>query len=398
MRIILYTGKGGVGKTTVAAATALKCAERGYRTLAISTDAAHSLSDSFDLQAGNTPALIAPNLWAQETDLTQTVSQQWTTIQQWISTLLAWRGLREMVADEMAFLPGMEELSNLLYIVNYAESGQYDAIVVDSAPTGETLRLLSFPEVLNWWMKRLFPVQRQVAKVARPVLKPLLNVPIPDEEVLDSIQSLFPQINKMRSLLTDPEITSIRLVMNPEKMVIKQTQRTFTYLNLYGYATDLVICNRLIPPGVTDHYFDYWKANQEQYFKEIEERFAPLPVLSLPLLEQEVVGLDMLRKTAQSLYGDRNPVDIFYKGKAHVFEKIEGQYILSFDFPYTKKEDISIIKNGDEMIVQVGRYRRNIILPRAIVNLAVKSAKLEDKKLVIRFESEKSDSTKPVQS
>jgi arsenite/tail-anchored protein-transporting ATPase len=396
MRIILYTGKGGVGKTTVAAATALDCAERGYRTLAISTDAAHSLSDSFDLPAGNTPVLIAKNLWAQETDLSKTVNQQWITIQQWISTLLAWRGLREMVADEMAFLPGMEELSNLLYIVSYAESGDYDTIIVDSAPTGETLRLLSFPEVLDWWMRRLFPVQRQVAKIARPVLKPLLNVPIPDEEVLNSIQQLFPQINKMRTLLTDPQMTSIRLVMNPEKMVIKQTQRTFTYLNLYGYATDLVICNRLIPNRVTDHYFDYWKANQELYFKEIEERFAPLPVLSLPLQEQEVVGLEMLRKTAKSLYGGRDPTGIFYQGKAHVFNKEDGQYTLSFDFPYTRKEEISILRKGDEMIIQVGRYRRNIVLPRSIVNLPVKSAKLEAKKLVIRFSDEEGKSKPPV--
>jgi arsenite/tail-anchored protein-transporting ATPase len=395
MRIILYTGKGGVGKTTVAAATALVCAERGYRTLAISTDAAHSLSDSFDLPAGNAPALIAKNLWAQETDLSKTVNQQWITIQQWISTLLAWRGLREMVADEMAFLPGMEELSNLLYIVSYAESGDYDTIIVDSAPTGETLRLLSFPEVLDWWMRRLFPVQRQVAKLARPVLKPLLNLPVPDEEVLDSVQQLFPQINKMRTMLTDPQLTSIRLVMNPEKMVIKQTQRTFTYLNLYGYFIDLVICNRLIPDTVTDHYFDYWKTNQDKYFKEIGERFAPLPILTLPLLEQEVVGLDMLRKTAKSLYGDRDPTNIFYQGKAHVFEKVDGQYILSFDFPYTRKEEISILKNGDEMIIQVGRYRRNIVLPRTLVNLPVKSAKLEDKKLVIRFTAEENKPKTP---
>ena len=385
MRILLYTGKGGVGKTTIASATALNCAQRGYRTLAISTDAAHSLSDSFDKAAGNTPAPIAENLWAQETDLSSTVNEQWSTIQQWLATLLAWRGLREIIADEMAFLPGMEELSNLLYIVHYAESGQYDVIVVDSAPTGETLRLLSFPEVLNWWMKRMFPVERQLAKVVRPMLKPLLNMPIPDEQVMDSIQQLFPQINQMRSLLTDPDITSIRLVLNPEKMVIKQTQRTFTYLNLYGYSTDMVICNRLIPERVTDHYFDYWKMNQAQYYKEIEERFAPLPVFSLPLLEQEVVGIEMLRKTAKELYEDKNPIEIFHHGKAHYFNKEGGQYVLSFDFPYTRKEEISLIKNNDELVVQVGAYRRNIVLPKTIVNLPVEGAKLEDKKLVIRF-------------
>jgi arsenite-transporting ATPase len=388
MRIILYTGKGGVGKTTVAAATALKCAERGYRTLVLSTDTAHSLADSFNLSAGQNPTAIAENLWAQETELTRTVNDQWITIQQWFSTLLAWRGINEMVAEEMAFLPGMEELAYLLFIVNYAESGQYDAIVVDSAPTGETMRLLSFPEVLNWWMKRLFPIERQVAKVVRPVLKPLLNVPVPDEDVLDSIQRLFPQIDKMRSLLADPETTSIRLVVNPEKMVIKETQRTFTYLNLYGYSADLVVCNRIIPKEVTDKYFEYWKANQEQYYKEIQERFAPLPILSLPLLEKEVVGIDMLKKTSDELYKDVDPTDIFYKGKTHDFVKENGQYILSFDFPDARKEEISIIKNSDELIVQVGAYRRNIHLPKTITGMEVKGAKLEDKKLTIRFEAE----------
>lgn len=387
MRIMLYTGKGGVGKTTIAAATALKCAELGYRTLVMSTDTAHSLADSLDMTAGQTPTAIADNLWAQETELTATANEQWATIQQWFTTLLAWRGVKDIVAEEVAFLPGMEELAYLLYLVDYAESGRYDVIVVDSAPTGETMRLLGFPEVLDWWMKRLFPVQRQVARVIRPIIKPLMKVPVPDEDVLDSVQQLFPQINKIRNLIADPEITSIRLVVNPEKMVIKETQRAFTYLNLYGYATDCVVCNRLIPESVTDPYFSYWKANQEQYCKEIEERFAPLPVFYLPLLEQEVVGLDMLKKTADELYQDRDPVKILYRGNPYSFQKENGNYSLCFDLPYADKKDISLIKNDDELIIQVGAYRRNIVLPRTIKNLGVKGARFEDQKLVIRFES-----------
>ncbi len=385
MRIMLYTGKGGVGKTTVAAATAITCADRGYRTLAISTDAAHSLSDSFDIQAGGVPTKLAKNLWVQETDLSTTVNKQWTTIQQWLATLFAWRGLRDIVADEMAFLPGMEELANLLYIVNYAEGGEYDVIVVDSAPTGETLRLLSFPEMLNWWMKRLFPVERTAARMVRPVLRPLLNVPIPDEDVMDSVQALFPQIGRMQTLLTDPQATSIRLVLNPEKMVIKETQRTYTYLNLYGYATDLVVCNRLIPESVSDHYFDYWKTNQEKYFHEIEERFRPLPIMTLPLFEQEVVGLDMLRRTGTVLYGERDPTALFHRGKAHQFEKRNGQYLLSLDLPSMSKEEVAVSTRGDELIVQAGAYRRNIILPRTVRDLPVEGAKLDRDKLVIRF-------------
>jgi arsenite-transporting ATPase len=385
MRILLYTGKGGVGKTTIAASTALKCSEKGYRTLALSTDVAHSLADSFNQATGQTPTRIVDNLWVQETELTGTVNEQWTTIRQWFSTLLAWRGINEVVAEEMAFLPGMEELSYLLYLLNHAESGKFDVIVVDSAPSGETMRLLSFPEMLDWWMKKLFPLQRQVAKVVRPIVKPFSHMPVPDEQVLDSIQQLFPQITKMRDLLSNPDITSMRLVVNPEKMVIKQTQRTFTYLNLYGYSTDLVVCNRLIPESVSDHYFDYWKANQQQYLQEIMERFAPLPIFRLPLLEQEVVGLEMLKRTGQELYKDHDPTEIFYRGKTHSFERKDGHYELSFDFPYASKEDISLIKKSDELVVQVGAYRRNIALPRTVADSEVQSAKFEDKQLVIKF-------------
>jgi arsenite-transporting ATPase len=388
MRIILCSGKGGVGKTSVAAATALRCADIGHRTLIMSTDAAHSLSDSFDLPIGGEPRLIVPNLWGQEAELSMTLNKQWTTIQEWLSALLAWRGLKEVEADDIAILPGMEELSNLLYIVNYAQSGQYDTIVVDCAPTGETLRLLSFPEILNWWMEKLFPVERQVTKIVRPIVKPLLSIPIPDEEVFDSIQALFPQLNQMRTLLTDFEKTSMRLVLNPEKMVIKETQRTFTYLNLYGYSTDLIICNRFIPENVTDHYFDYWKANQEQYLHSIEERFAPLPILIVPLMEREVVGLDMLRAVAEKLYGDHDPAEFFHHGKAHYIDKEDEHYTLSFDLPYSSKDEISLIKSGDELIIHVGTCRRNIILPRTLVNLTLKGAKFENNKLVIRFDNE----------
>jgi arsenite-transporting ATPase len=317
------------------------------------------------------------------------------TIQKWIASLLAWRGLEDVVADEMAFLPGMEELANLLYIVNYAEGGRYDTVVVDSAPTGETLRLLSFPEMLDWWMRRLFPIERRVVSAVRPVLRPLINVPLPGEEVLDAVEQLFPQLEAMRTILTDPAKTSIRLVLNPEKMVIKETQRTFTYLNLYGYGTDLVVCNRLIPEEVTDHYFDFWKTNQEQYYKDIEERFAPLPVFGLPLLEKEVVGVEMLKATAKELYGDRDPTQLFYTGKAQNFEKVEGQYLLSFDFPYTTKDEIDLSRNGDELIIRLGAYRRNIILPRSIVKLKVAGAKFEGGKLVVRFGSRERPSVRP---
>lgn len=388
MRIILCSGKGGVGKTSVAAATAVRCADLGRRTLVISTDAAHSLSDSYDVQIGGEPKLIAQNLWGQEPELGTTLVKQWGTIQEWLSALLAWRGLSEVEADDIAILPGMEELSHLLYIVSHAQSGDYDSIVVDCAPTGETLRLLSFPEILNWWMEKMFPIERRVTKLMRPIVRPLLNVPIPSDEVFDSIQSLFPQLSQMRTILTDPEVSSMRLVLNAEKMVIKETQRTFTYLNLYGYSTDLIVCNRFIPDDVTDHYFDYWKSNQKEYLTSIKERFAPLPVLVVPLMAREVVGVDMLREVAAKLYGDHDPDEFYYRGKAHNIEKVDDHYVLSFDLPYSSKDQISLVRNGDELIVHVGAYRRNIILPRTLVNLALEGAKFENDRLVVRFAGE----------
>lgn len=288
----------------------------------------------------------------------------------------------------MAILPGMEELANLLFIISYSEGRDYDAIVVDCAPTGETLRLLSFPDVLNWWMEKLFPIEREATKIVRPILKPLFHIPLPDKEVFDSIEELFPQLRKIRDVLTDPEKTSMRLVLNPEKMVIKETQRTFTYLNLYGYFTDLIICNRFIPEKVTDHYFDYWKQSQKHYYDTIAERFAPLAIFTVPLMEQEVVGFDMLRDMANKLYGDQDPTKFFHRGKAHDIEKEDSHYTLSFDLPYTSKQEISLMRNDDELIIHVGSYRRNIILPRTLANLQVKGAKFENRKLVIRFEGE----------
>ncbi len=257
MRVILYMGKGGVGKTSVAAATALRSAQLGYRTIVLSTDSAHSLADSFDLALGNEPQPIIPNLWGQEPEISQTLETHWGTIQKWFSALLAWRGMDEIISDEMAILPGIEELANLLYIIEYYQGGKYDLIVVDCAPTGETLRLLSFPEILHWWMDKIFPIQRKAASLARPLVRTLMDIPIPDDEVFASMQSLYSELDQMRALLTNQDETSVRLVVNPEKMVIRETQRTFTYLNLYGYCTDLIICNRLIPDKVNDRYFSF---------------------------------------------------------------------------------------------------------------------------------------------
>ena len=385
VRIILFTGKGGVGKTSVAAATALKAAELGYKTIVFSTDAAHSLGDSFDIPLGPEPVPIAPNLWGQETEITHSLGTYWTKIQAWLTAILVWRGVDQTVAQEIAILPGMEELANLLYIQSYFEKGEYQAVIVDCAPTGETLRLLSFPEVLRWWMEKVLPWERRAASVMRPFAKRILNMPLPDDAVFAATQELFTNLENLSDILTDPKVVSVRLVVNPEKMVIKEAQRTHTYLSLYGYSTDLVVCNRVIPDEVEDSYFRSWKVAQSKYLQAVEQGFAPIPIRTVPLLPEEVVGLPMLRLMAEALYGADDPVQLFYTGQAQRVEKRDGSYYLDIALPFTSKESIDITQNGDELVVQVGAYRRNVILPRTLVGLVVAEARFQGDRLLIRF-------------
>jgi len=387
MRIILYTGKGGVGKTTVAAATALRAAELGYKTVILSTDPAHSLSDSFDIPLGNEPQLITSNLWAQETNMSQTLRAHWDTVQEWITALLAWRGIDEVIADDIAVLPGMEELANLLCIAHYHDDNKYDVAIVDCAPTGETLRLLSFPEILRWWMHRIFPKGRAIAGMVRPLVRLTSAMPIPGDEVFDSAEHLFSELDRVQNLLSDPEKSSMRLVVNPEKMVIKEAQRTFTYLNLYGYPTDLVICNRFISEEVKDPYFDYWKKSQKEYYALIEECFAPLPVLSLPLFQQEVVGIPMLQAVGKTLYRDNDPAKLFFHGQIQSIKREDSSYILSLALPFIAKGDINLARNYDELTIQVASFRRNIILPNILRGLSVDKARFEDERLEISFQA-----------
>lgn len=385
MRILLYTGKGGVGKTSVSAATALLCAQRGYRTLVMSTDAAHSLGDSLDVRLSGDAQKLADNLWAQELDVYHEIDVHWGTLQAWLRALMAWRGIDEIIAEEMAILPGMEELAGLLYLTNYYESSEYDVIIVDCAPTGETLRLLSFPDVLRWWMERIFPIQRAAAKVVRPVLKRLSNIPMPEETVYQAAVELFARLDKMHQLLTTPDLASVRIVLNPEKMVIKEAQRTYTYLNLYGYGTDQVVCNRLIPPGVSEPYFAGWREAQQRHFVEVEEGFAPLPIFKAPLMDQEVVGLEMLGRFAREIYGDRDPSEVMYRGRLQSVEQTADGYAMTLHAPFAEKSELDLVQVGEELIVKVGNQRRNLLLPRILVGMEIAEAKLEDEELTIMF-------------
>lgn len=388
MRVLLYTGKGGVGKTTVAAATAVRSAQLGHRTIVLSTDAAHSLSDSFEVPLSGEAVAVAANLWGQETNITDTMETYWRDIEDWMSALMAWRGMEQIVADELAILPGMEELANLLYITNYYYGGDFDVVVVDCAPTGDTLRLLSFPEVLGWWMDKMFPIGRTAVTMTRPFVRRVVGMPVPDDRVFASVERLYAHLDKMHELLTDPKKSSVRLVVNPEKMVIKEAQRSFTYFTLYGYATDLVVCNRLLPDDVTDPYFESWKESQGRYYKMIEEAFSPIPILAVPLMHEEVVGISRLERLAEVLFGDRDPADIFFHGQAHDIVRENGCYVLALPLPFSSKDSVSLMRNGDELVVRVGNHRRNIILPRTLSRLPVRDARFDNDTLRIRFDVE----------
>lgn len=385
MRTILYTGKGGVGKTSVSAATALRCADLGLRTVVMSTDLAHSLGDALDTELGAEPLEVAPNLWAQEVDVYHELHRNWGGIQNYISQLFAWRGLNEAIAEEMTVFPGMEELSSLLLINGYAERSAYDVCIVDCAPTGETLRLLSFPEMARWWVKNIMPVQRKLASVVRPVAKRIIDVPMPGDDVYRSIEDLMDSLDKMHALLADREKSSVRLVLNPEKMVIREAQRTFTYLNLYGYSVDAVICNRVIPDNVTDEYFAAWKTIQKRHYQLVEEVFSPVPILNAPLFDEEVVGIPMLRRMADAVYGQTDPSKILFHGRAHTVVKTDTGYILSLLLPLAHKGDVEMFRSGEELVVRVGNWRRNILLPRALVTLETRGATFHDGTLDVNF-------------
>ncbi|MGQ9626100.1 MAG: ArsA family ATPase [Anaerolineae bacterium] len=387
-RIILYTGKGGVGKTSVAAATALRCADLGYRTIVVSTDAAHSLADSFDIELGPEPTQVASGLWGQEIDVLYQMAKYWGNVQRYMASLLTWRGMDEIMAEETSVLPGMEELASLLQIVYLHDQSNYDVIIVDCAPTGATLQLLSFPEVARWYLERIFPIERATMKLTRPILKAVTDLPLPDDEVFDTIAELIKSLDRMHRLLSDGKKSSVRLVLNPEKMVIKEAQRAYTYLNLYGYCTDAVISNRIIPAQVEDSYFAAWHKIQEKYSKMVEEAFAPLPILTVPFFDQEVVGPEMLRRMAQSIYGDDDPTRVYYVGRPQKIEKLDGDYLLSLALPFAEKGRLDLTRLADELVIRIGNHKRNMVLPRALVNLDVKSAKFEEGTLKVVFGEE----------
>jgi arsenite-transporting ATPase len=312
MRIILYTGKGGVGKTSIAAATAVKSAKSGFKTLVVSTDPAHSLGDSLDIKLTGEPVAIQDNLWAQEIDSIHEVEKGWGKVQEYLTALLTAKAIKDITTEELTVFPGMEDLLSLLRILHYYHEKTFEVMIIDCAPTGETLALLSFPDMMRWWMDKLFPLKRKALKLVGPVAGPILGVPMPSDGVMGEIEKIYYQLDEMRQIFSNREITSIRIVVNPEKMVIKEAQRSFTYLNLYDFNIDAVIVNKVIPESVTDEYFKGWKDIQKKYQALIADSFAPVPIYEAPLFENEVVGLEMLARMGDEVFRGQNPVEIKY--------------------------------------------------------------------------------------
>ncbi len=385
MRVLLFTGKGGVGKTSVSAATAIATAASGLRTLAMSTDPAHSLADSFDMPLGHQPTVVVPLLEAVQLDAQVRLEDNWREIQDYLIALLRWSGIGEVQAEELSVLPGLEEIFSLIDVQHYAASGDYDVIVVDCAPTAETLRLLSLPDALGWYMERIFPIERKIARVVRPVLGQMTSMPLPADALHGSVEKLYRNLEDVRDLLGDTETTSVRLVTNPEKMVVAESRRTYTYLSLFGYHVDAVVVNRLIPDDVTDPWFDGWKARQAEHLQTIRESFGDVPVLTAPLFEDEMVGLDQLRRLNEAVYGDDKPHEVLYAGSPLTFEPVGDGWILSVALPFVAKGEVDAFTRGDEMYLKVGSYTRSILLPAALRRCEIAGAGLADGRLRVEF-------------
>jgi arsenite/tail-anchored protein-transporting ATPase len=383
-RILLYTGKGGVGKTSVAAATALACANAGQRTLVLSTDIAHSLGDVYGVELGPEPIEIGPKLWGQESDVFHNVSRYWGRIQEYAASVLRWRGLDDVLAEEMTVLPGMDEVGSLLWIADHHDSGLYDVIVVDAAPTGETLRLLSLPEAVKWWMEKVEPIGRRLSRLTGPLVQRVVGLPMPGDDVFDAGEELFAKLEHMRALLANPDTTSVRVVLTLEQVVIKEAQRAFTYFHLYDYPTDLVVANRVLPPGKWT-YFKGWYEAQQANAPLVERTFAPIPVMQAPMLDHEVVGMRALREFGEALYRAQDPAQHFYRGRPYSVQRSNGEYVLSVDLPFTTKDQISLSRHADELVIDLGEWRRNLVLPRALIDAAALGAQFEDHTLKIRF-------------
>jgi arsenite-transporting ATPase len=383
-RTILYTGKGGVGKTSVAACTARRLAARGQRTLVLSTDPAHSLSTALETTLGADPTQVGEHLWGQEIQAQDEMERHWSAVSAWLGDLLADHGVNRIAAEELTVPPGMDELFSLLQLKRHYEDETWDAVIVDCAPTGETLRLLSFPDVARWWLEKVFPWERQILAAARPIVRTFFDAPMPSEAVFADVQRLTRNLIAMNDILRDREHVSVRLVMTPDRMVIGEAMRTFTYLNLYGYLTDAVVVNRLFPEEVGE-YFGAWRRVQQEHLALVESAFAPVPVLRAPYFEVEVAGAETLDRLAGAVFEGRDPGAVLHDSIAHELVVGEAEATLRIDLPFAEKADVTLRKIGLELIVRVGAEKRTIMLPPALASYRTEGARFADGALHVGF-------------
>jgi arsenite/tail-anchored protein-transporting ATPase len=394
-RTILYTGKGGVGKTSVAAATARRCAAAGLRTVVLSTDPAHSLADVLTertssagtgtQEVGTEPTELGRNLWAQQVSAQDELERHWSAVQGWLGQVLVERGVERIAAEELTVRPGGDELFSLLQLKHQVEAGDWDMIVVDCAPTGETLRLLSFPEAARWWLGKLIGRETQLLAAARPLARAFLDLRLPEEDVMGEVHGLVGNLVAMHDILRDRDAVSVRLVMTPDRMVVAEAMRTFTYLSLYGYLTDAVIVNRVFPSALEGTYFGAWRDVQQRELERVREGFAPVPVLCAPYFEAEVVGGGMLDRLGSALFGESDAAALLHDGLAQEFSLDDGQGELRLAVPFAGKGDVSLKKIGDELVVRVDGRKRTVVLPPALAAMSPAGAALDAGTLVVRF-------------
>ena len=392
MRILLFSGKGGVGKTSLAAATGLELSRLGYRTLVMSVDPAHSLADSFDLGTalfhGKTgdPYPIDDKLAIHEVNIQKEIKRHWREISSYVISVLRTTGISDVEAEELAILPGMEELSAMMYVNQFRREDRYDVIVLDCAPTAESMRFVSMPTTLEWYMKHIFPFQRGLLKAVRPLANRVSPVELPPDTYFANIKDLFGRLDGIGELLEDPKITSVRLVTNPERMVLRETQRAFVYFSLHGLSVDNVIVNRVLPAQVTDAFFQEWRTSQDRILAEMESYFAPVPVRRVPLFTHEVLGRERLEDLARAMYATgEDPAAIIRTAAPYTFNKTDGHYEVRLQLPFAAKGEVGLFKKGDELVVEIGTLRRHIGLPTSMAGLSPGRAKLDNGVLTVEM-------------
>lgn len=401
MRIILFAGKGGTGKTCMAAATGVRSAALGHKTLVLSLDTAHSLADIFDVErslhdrAQGRAVKVAPNLWIQEVDVQEEIHRHWAEVYKYMAVLFSTSGLDEVIADELAVLPGMEEVSGLLYVNEYFKESSFDVLLLDCAPTGESLRFVSVPTALEWYMKKVFTIERRLFKIARPLIKSVTDIPVPEDSYFVALENLHGKLTGVDAVLQDPKNTSVRLVTNPEKVVLKETQRAFMYFSLYGLCIDAVIINRILDESAGGAAFRRWRATHQRYLKEADEAFAPVPRFHVHLFGDEIVGPKGLARLGEALYGETDPTAVFYGEPPYTFKKIRGTYRLTISLPFATKEAVDLTMAGDEVVIRIGNLKRHVPLPRMAAGAEPTGASLDGSTLTVTFKPRRQPRPRP---